>query len=138
VTIARAVSNTFAGIRPVDVPLFIAAQMCGAIAATPLIRWLIPSVPETAEHILLPHESGKRMKTYLFACVHNAGRSQMTAALFNLDADQSGCLAISAGTEPVDHVHPEVVELVEVQLLDVVLLPLVAVDRFRMDGGERG
>jgi protein-tyrosine-phosphatase len=86
----------------------------------------------------LPHESGKRMKTYLFACVHNAGRSQMTAALFNLDADQSGCLAISAGTEPVDHVHPEVVELVEVQLLDVVLLPLVAVDRFRMDGGERG
>src|SRR5271169_3629002 len=75
VTIARAVSDTFAGIRPVDVPFFVAAQMCGAIAATVLIRWLIPSLPETAEDILLPHESGNQMKTYLFACVHNAGRS---------------------------------------------------------------
>lgn len=111
VTIARSVSNTFAGIRPVDVPLFIAAQMSGAIAATVLSRWLIPSLPETAEDILLPHESGSQMKTYLFACVHNAGRSQMAAALFNLYADRSGCLAISAGTEPADHIHPEVVEV---------------------------
>jgi len=111
VTIARSVSNTFAGIRPVDVPLFIAAQMSGAIAATVLSRWLIPSLPETAEDILLPHESGNQMKTYLFACVHNASRSQMAAALFNLYADRSGCLAISAGTEPTDRIHPEVVEV---------------------------
>jgi arsenate reductase (thioredoxin) len=111
VTIARAVSDTFAGIRPVDVPFFIAAQVCGAIAATVLIRWLIPSLPETAEKIPLPRESGDQMKTYLFACVHNAGRSQMAAALFNLYADQSGCLPISAGTQPTDHVHPEVVEV---------------------------
>ena len=111
VTIARGVSNTFPGIRPVDVPFFIAAQMCGAIGATVLIRWLIPSLPETAEDILLPHESSPQLKTYLFACVHNAGRSQMAAALFNLYADRSGCLAISAGTEPADHVHPEVVEV---------------------------
>lgn len=76
-----------------------------------LVRWLIPSLPETAEDILLPHESGNQMKTYLFACVHNAGRSQMAAALFNLYADRSGCLAISAGTKPADHVHPEVVEV---------------------------
>ena len=46
VTIARGLSDTFAGIRPLDVPFFIAAQMCGAIAATVLIRWLIPSSPE--------------------------------------------------------------------------------------------
>ena len=111
VTIARAVSDTFAGIRPVDVPLFIAAQMCGATAATVLIRWLIPSLPETAERILLPHEANRRLKTYLFACLHNAGRSQMAAALFNLYADRIGCLAISAGTQPADHVHPEVVEV---------------------------
>jgi glycerol uptake facilitator-like aquaporin len=111
VTIARAVSNTFAGIRPVDVPFFIAAQMCGAVAATVLIRWLIPSLIETAEDILLPHESGSQLKTYLFACVHNAGRSQMAASLFNLYADRSGCLAISAGTQPADQVHPEVVEV---------------------------
>jgi glycerol uptake facilitator-like aquaporin len=111
VTIARGVSDTFAGIRPVDVPLFIAAQMCGSIGATILIRWLIPSLPETAEDILLPHESSQHLKTYLFACVHNAGRSQMAAALFNLYADRSGCLAISAGTQPSAHVHPEVLEV---------------------------
>lgn len=110
-TIARAVSDTFAGIRPVDVPFFIAAQLCGAIAATVLIRWLVPSLPETAERILLPHEADRHLKTYLFACIHNAGRSQMASALFNLYADRSGCLAISAGTEPADHVHPEVVEV---------------------------
>jgi glycerol uptake facilitator-like aquaporin len=113
VTIARAVSNTFAGIRPVDVPLFITAQMCGAIAATVLLRWLIPSLPETAENILLPHESSRQLKTYLFACVHNAGRSQMAAALFNLYADRAGCLAISAGTDPTDRVHPEVVQVMQ-------------------------
>lgn len=111
VTIARAVSDTFAGIRPIDAPSFIAAQICGAIAATLLIRWLVPSLPETAENILLPHESSRELKTYLFASVHNAGRSQMAAALFNLYADRSGCLAISAGTEPADQVHPEVVEV---------------------------
>ena len=111
VTIARAVSDTFAGIRPIDAPFFITAQMCGAIAATFLVRWLIPSLPETAERILLPHETSDHLKTYLFACVHNAGRSQMAAALFNLYADRSGCLAISAGTQPADHIHPEVVEV---------------------------
>ena len=111
VTIARAVSDTFAGIRPIDAPFFITAQMFGAIAATFLVRWLIPSLPETAERILLPHETSNHLKTYLFACVHNAGRSQMAAALFNLYADRSGCLAISAGTQPADHVHPEVVEV---------------------------
>jgi glycerol uptake facilitator-like aquaporin/protein-tyrosine-phosphatase len=111
VTLARALSNTFAGIRPADVPAFIAAQICGAIAATLLFRWLIPSLPETAEDILLPHGDGEEIKTYLFACVHNAGRSQMAAALFNAYADLRRCRAISAGTEPGDQVHPEVVKV---------------------------
>jgi len=44
----------------------------------------------------------------LFACVHNAGRSQMAAALFNQLADPSLAQAISAGTEPATHIHPEV------------------------------
>jgi arsenate reductase len=48
------------------------------------------------------------MKTVLFACVHNAGRSQMAAALFNAIADASKARAISAGTEPGARVHPEV------------------------------
>ena len=50
------------------------------------------------------------MKTVLFACVHNAGRSQMGAAWFNALADTSKARAISAGTEPGARVHPEVLE----------------------------
>jgi arsenate reductase len=49
------------------------------------------------------------MKTVLFACVHNAGRSQMAAATFNRLADPERARAISAGTEPGERVHPEVV-----------------------------
>lgn len=48
------------------------------------------------------------MKTYLFACVHNAGRSQMAAAWFAHLADPSKARAISAGTQPGTRVHPEV------------------------------
>ena len=50
------------------------------------------------------------MSTVLFACVHNAGRSQMAAALFNLEADPAKARAISAGTRPGDRVHPEVLD----------------------------
>src|SRR5579863_8872352 len=86
VTLARSVSNTFSGVRPVDAPAFIAAQIAGAVAATLLLRWLVPSLPETAADILMPHGSTHHVKIYLFACVHNAGRSQMAAALFNVYA----------------------------------------------------
>jgi arsenate reductase len=47
--------------------------------------------------------------TIIFACVHNAGRSQMAAALFNAHADPAKARAVSAGTNPGPHVHPEVV-----------------------------
>ena len=49
------------------------------------------------------------MTTVAFACVHNAGRSQMAAAWFNLLADPTKARAISAGTDPGPRVHPEVV-----------------------------
>src|SRR5580698_7758260 len=50
------------------------------------------------------------MATVLFVCLHNAGRSQMSQALFeHVAADQH--TAISAGTTPAEHVHPEVVEV---------------------------
>jgi arsenate reductase len=49
------------------------------------------------------------MKTIIFACVHNAGRSQMAAAFFNALADPARARAVSAGTQPADHVHPVVV-----------------------------
>lgn len=48
------------------------------------------------------------MKTYVFACVHNAGRSQMAAAWLEALADPSKARAISAGTQPGPRVHPEV------------------------------
>lgn len=46
----------------------------------------------------------------VFACVHNAGRSQMAAAFFNAAADPAKARAISAGTQPASHVHPVVID----------------------------
>jgi len=56
VTLARSASDTFAGIRPVDAPLFVVAQLTGAFAATVLFRWLVPSLPKEADDVLLPHD----------------------------------------------------------------------------------
>ena len=50
------------------------------------------------------------MHTVIFACVHNAGRSQMAAAWFALLADPARARAVSAGTQPAERVHPEVVD----------------------------
>jgi len=50
------------------------------------------------------------MATILFVCLHNAGRSQMSQALFERIAGDRHT-AISAGTTPAEHVHPEVVEV---------------------------
>jgi glycerol uptake facilitator-like aquaporin len=58
VTIARALSDTFAGIRPIDVPPFILAQLLGAAAATVLFQWLAPMPEAAAESVMLPHASG--------------------------------------------------------------------------------
>jgi glycerol uptake facilitator-like aquaporin len=60
VTIARSFSDTFAGIRPADVPRFIAAQFAGALTATLLFRWLVPTLPMHAEDILMEHVTTKR------------------------------------------------------------------------------
>ena len=57
VTLARTVSNTFAGIRPSDAPLFIVAQFAGALSATALFRWLVPSLPAGAADLLIPHSA---------------------------------------------------------------------------------
>jgi glycerol uptake facilitator-like aquaporin len=52
VTIARALSDTFAGIRPRDVPLFVVAQLLGALAATMLFRWLVPGLRTKAKSVV--------------------------------------------------------------------------------------
>jgi glycerol uptake facilitator-like aquaporin len=51
VTLARAATDTFAGIRPADVLGFIVAQLVGAGAATVAFRWLVPALPATADHV---------------------------------------------------------------------------------------
>jgi len=52
VTIARCLSNTFAGIRPVDVPWFVCAQLLGGLAATTAFRWLVPNLQVQAKGVL--------------------------------------------------------------------------------------
>jgi glycerol uptake facilitator-like aquaporin len=52
VTIARCLSDTFAGIRPHDVPLFVVAQLLGALAATMLFRWLVPGLRTKAKSVV--------------------------------------------------------------------------------------
>jgi len=64
VTLARALSDTFAGIRPVDVPGFILGQAVGATGATALFRWLVPQLSETADRIVVPRKSEYANRDY--------------------------------------------------------------------------
>jgi glycerol uptake facilitator-like aquaporin len=52
VTLARAASNTFAGIRPADVPGFVVVQVLGAMAATATFAWLVPGLPKVANRVV--------------------------------------------------------------------------------------
>jgi glycerol uptake facilitator-like aquaporin len=52
VTLARAASDTFAGIRPADAPGFIVAQLLGATASTAVFRWLVPALPRHADQVV--------------------------------------------------------------------------------------
>ena len=54
VTLARALTDTFSGIRPIDTPSFIVAQILGAFTATILFRWLLPSVPTEPKEVVFP------------------------------------------------------------------------------------
>ncbi len=58
------------------------------------------------------------MSTVLFVCLHNAGRSQMSAALFDRNAEGRHS-SLSAGTTPGDRIHPEVVEVMRVLGIDL-------------------
>ena len=57
VTIARCLSDTFAGIRPRDVPWFLVVQFLGGFGATLLFRWLVPSLPVRAKDVLVAQDS---------------------------------------------------------------------------------
>ena len=60
VTLARAATNTFAGIRPADVAAFVVAQLLGVAAATGVFRWLVPSLPRRAPEVVVSHRVGAR------------------------------------------------------------------------------
>jgi glycerol uptake facilitator-like aquaporin len=57
VTIARCFSDTFAGIRPSDVPWFVIAQFLGGFTATVVFRWLVPNLQVRAKEVLLAHDA---------------------------------------------------------------------------------
>ena len=59
------------------------------------------------------------MRRVIFACVHNAGRSQMAAAFFNELADPAKARARSAGTAPADRIHPEVAAAMREEGIDL-------------------
>lgn len=74
--------------------------------------------------------------TVLFACLHNAGRSQMAAALFNAAADPAKARAISAGTAPGPQVHPEVVAVMhEIGLELAGVRPQLLTDALAREAG---
>ena len=103
VTIARSLSDTFAGIAPRDVPGFIAAELVGALAATALFAWLWPD-NLAADVVVIPHQSVRRKpndmkRSVLFVCVHNSARSQMAEAFLNQRCSDD-FVAESAGLEP--------------------------------------
>lgn len=60
VTVARALTDSFAGIRPADVPIFVVCQFLGALAATVLFAWLVPSLPARAADVVQPHAGRPR------------------------------------------------------------------------------
>jgi len=61
VTLARAATDTFAGIRPVDAPGFIVAQLAGAAAATAVFRWLVPALPDVADRVVSRPKSDQEL-----------------------------------------------------------------------------
>lgn len=99
VTIARSLSDTFAGIAPSDVLGFVAAQLLGAMAATAFYAWLWAGRLK-AEGVVVPHERVNTVKrSVLFVCVHNSARSQMAEAFLNARCSDD-FIAESAGLEP--------------------------------------
>jgi arsenate reductase len=109
VTIARTLSDSFAGIKPSSAPMFIVMQLIGAAIALVLIRFLYPERSPMPDHI----------PEVLFVCVHNAGSSQMAAAL--LDHHAKGRVIVrSAGTAPADTINPAVVEAMQEVGIDLI------------------
>ena len=132
VTVARTLSDTFAGIAPSSAPLFIAAQVAGAVLAVGVARILFPARPSRRlsmpdlgsahRHSNAPPASGGRaddeLPVVLFLCVHNAGRSQMAMGWFNHLAG-GRAVARSGGSEPASEVNPAAVAAMKEVGIDI-------------------
>ena len=101
VTLARTLSDTFAGIAPGSAPMFIAMQLLGAAIASG------SCVCSTPTFTRRPRMRDRRPEV-LFVCIHNAGRSQMAAALLAHHAGDR-IVVRSAGTAPAAEINPAVV-----------------------------
>jgi arsenate reductase len=75
--------------------------------------------PDVLRRLVIERPRSSRMETVIFACVHNAGRSQMAAAFFNALAAPERAQATSAGTQPADHIHPIVVDVMAESGIDL-------------------
>jgi len=109
VTVGRAFSDTFAGIAPSSVPGFVTAQLVGLLVAVAAVIYLFPSTPAPRRVAVAESEEApvSDVPEVLFVCVHNAGRSQMAAAL--LDHYAQGRVHVrSAGSAPADTINPVV------------------------------
>ena len=123
VTLARAASNTFAGIRPADAPGFVAAQLIGAMAATALFAWLIPAKKKS------PRMDSKQR--VLILCAGNSARSQMAEGLLRRDAGDR-FEVFSAGTHP-SHVRPEAIAVMKEIGIDISGQRSKSVNEFAQD-----
>ena len=132
VTLARAASDTFAGIRPIDAPGFIVAQLVGAPAATALFRWLVPRSQRTPRRWWLNiHQRKECMpdkKRVLILCTGNSARSQMAEGLLRHDAGDR-FEVFSAGTR-LSRVRPEAIAVMRELGVDISSHRSKSVDEF--------
>jgi arsenate reductase (thioredoxin) len=141
VTVGRVFSDTFAGIAPGSVAGFVGAQLVGAAVAVGLVRYLFPHVAAAADDVVVPHgrrgtsarqpepqenpmtfanldrATADRVPQVVFACVRNGGRSVASRVLTE-HYGRGRVVALSAGTQPGEHIHPEVAEALEKLGLD--------------------
>ena len=128
ITIGRVFSNTFAGIAPASVPGFVIAQAARRRGRGLILRALYPTVtPVEAATVVVAHDRPNQIRddpvsTVLFVCLQNAGRSQISRALFERAADGRHA-ALSAGTTPAERVHPEVIEVMRELGVDLSARP---------------